>query len=89
MLITTFLTPTRTYVLLAEQKANASRRSFLWYLLHKVRVPLNSISMGLPLLDGENKSESGETITMKGEAASFMSDTLNDVLSVTHEDRRG
>ena len=73
---------TNTYVLLAEQKANASRRSFLRYVLHEVRVPLNSISMGLLLLDGENKSESGETITMMREAVSFMSDTLNDVLSI-------
>lgn len=72
-----------SYALLVEEKANASRRAFLRYVLHEVRVPLNSISMGLNLLEDEgNGNGSGETILMIKEAVSFMTDTLNDVLSI-------
>ena len=72
---------TNELVLLAEQKANESRRSFLRYVLHEVRVPLNTITMGLHLLEEED-DEKNDSIAMMSEAVSFMSDTLNDVLSI-------
>ena len=53
---------TNELVLLAEQKANESRRSFLRYVLHEVRVPLNTITMGLHLL----KEEDDETREQEG-----------------------
>ena len=53
------------------------------YVLHEVRVPLDSISMGLNLLEEEGDGNgSGETIPMMNKAVSFMTDTLNDVLSI-------
>jgi signal transduction histidine kinase/CheY-like chemotaxis protein len=77
------LNPT-TYVLHRERANNDSRRAFLRYVLHEVRVPLNSISMGLALL-GMNQdviAEESETVDMMSAAVGFMSDTLNEVLSM-------
>jgi len=60
----------------------------LRYVFHEVRVPLNSISMGLHLLQEElnldpvTNASSLETLEMMKEASQFMSDTLNDVLSI-------
>ena len=71
-------------VLASEMSINDSRRSFLRYVFHEVRVPLNSISMGICLLSTSNnlsKSEKENIIMMK-EATNFMTDTLNDVLSI-------
>ena len=75
------------YFLRVEQNANAARRAFLRYVLHEVRVPLNSICMGLQLLkDRENLESSPEeyddALLMMTESVSYMSDTLNDVLSI-------
>lgn len=36
-----------------EQSANEARRAFLRYVFHEVRVPLNSITMGLYILNDE------------------------------------
>jgi len=68
----------------SQSAANESRRAFLRYVFHEVRVPLNSISMGLHvLLMNDNMSEEDkETIGMMREAAGFMAETLNDVLSI-------
>jgi len=38
------------YRLVAEKRSNEARRAFLRYVFHEVRVPLNSISMGLYIL---------------------------------------
>lgn len=67
-----------------EIKANDTRRAFLRYILHEVRVPLHSISMGLQILLNNNQltTEDMETIQMVREAAAFMGETLNDVLSL-------
>lgn len=71
------------YRLVAEEEANESRRSFLRYVFHKVRVPLHSVCMGLHLLESnELDGDDVETVTMMKNATSFMSDTLNDVLSI-------
>mmetsp|Transcript_30216 Transcript_30216/g.41566 ORF Transcript_30216/g.41566 Transcript_30216/m.41566 type:complete len:767 (-) Transcript_30216:185-2485(-) len=71
-------------ILLIEQHANEMRRAFLKYIFHEVRTPLNSLTMGIDLLEGsENFDESDREslLIMKG-ASEFMSDTLNDVLSI-------
>ena len=73
-----------TFQLLIEERANESRRSFLRYVFHEVRVPLNSITLGLHLLDESRSLEESdaETINMMREATFFMTETLNDVLSI-------
>ena len=72
-----------TKLLEAEMKASESRRQFLRFVFHEVRIPLNSISIGITVLK-ENKDESivADTLNMMDQSASFMSDTLNDVLSL-------
>lgn len=71
--------------LTAEQTANDKRRNFLRYVFHEVRVPLNTISMGLIVVK-ENynllSDDSKEAIDMMNGATRFMGDTLNDVLSM-------
>jgi CheY-like chemotaxis protein len=72
-----------THIVNYEKRANESRRAYLRYVFHEVRVPLNSISMGLHVLQGSNLSSSEkETIVMMREATLFMTATLNDVLSI-------
>lgn len=71
------------HVLNYEKQANEARRAYLRYVFHEVRVPLNSISMGLHVLQGSNLSPpEKETIDMMREATLFMTATLNDVLSI-------
>lgn len=68
-----------------EQKSHAARRAFLRYVFHEVRVPLNSISMGVQLLgdsDIDPDSPEGEVVLMIREATTFMGETLNDVLAI-------
>jgi signal transduction histidine kinase len=66
-----------------EEKAHADRRAFLRYVFHEVRVPLNSISLGIELLTDVNLTDTDrETVIMMREAASFMGETLNDVLAI-------
>ena len=64
--------------------ANDFRRTYLRYVLHEVRVPLNSIVLGISLLKQEASSEPNHnnTLSMMDESARFMSETLNDVLSI-------
>ena len=67
-----------------EKYANESRRKFFKYLFHEVRTPLNSLSMGvellktLPVLGPADL----ELLDMMGGAADFMSETLNNILSM-------
>lgn len=73
-------------VLLMEEKKRSeeSRMMFLRYVFHEVRVPLNSVSLGVQLLnDSDTISDSDkETVHTIREAIQFMSETLNDVLSI-------
>lgn len=69
----------------AELCANEKRRQFLRYVFHEVRVPLNTISMGLIVMKEEHSEMSDaskEAVDMMDGATNFMSDTLNDVLSM-------
>ena len=54
------------------------------YIFHEVRVPLNSITMGIECLNSRDDvdEEETETLLMMKEATSFMSNTLNDVLNM-------
>ena len=72
------------FIIKREQDGTESRRTFLRYVFHEVRVPLNSISMGLSLLsmNTDVNDEDAETIDMMSKAVEFMTDTLNDVLSM-------
>ncbi len=68
----------------AENMSNTSRRAFLRYVFHEIRVPLNTISLGLHVLtSGEslNRNEL-ETVSMIKDAVGFMGDTLNDVMAL-------
>ena len=61
-----------------------TRLMFLRYVFHEVRVPLNSLILGLQLLQDSLMLTvvDKETIQMMQEAANFMTETLNDVLSL-------
>lgn len=52
--------------------------------MHEVRVPLNSITLGIDVLQNPNtgKRQSRDTLIMMEEATGFMSHTLNDVLDL-------
>lgn len=68
----------------AENFSNTSRRAFLRYVFHEVRVPLNAISLGVQVLDTSNNldSEDRSTVSMVREAVTFMGETLNDVMAL-------
>lgn len=68
----------------AENFSLTSRRAFLRYVFHEVRVPLNSIALGLQILSGNEDLDQteGETISMMKEAATFMGEVLNDVMAL-------
>lgn len=78
------LDPNKFLLVEERKKAEEARLMFLRYVFHEVRVPLNSISLGLQLLEGstELNSQDSEMISMMKEATVFMSETLNDVLSL-------
>ena len=54
------------------------------FLFHEVRVPLNSVSLGVHVLAEESNLSVTqlETLEMMKEATTFMGSTLNDVLSI-------
>ena len=67
-----------------EKLAQDSRRDFLRYVFHELRIPLNTLTIGIGLLQEDKESMSKnpcrEALHMMNGATSFMSDTLNDVL---------
>jgi len=64
-------------------KANQAQRHFLRYVFHEVRVPLNTIRLGIDSVQrATNLDEDCQfALSCMDEAASNMSGTLNDVLS--------
>ena len=64
--------------------ANETRRTFLKYLFHEIRNPLNSLSIGIEVLGTSTLlSESeAESLLMMKEASNMIANTLNDVLSL-------
>ena len=74
-----------TLTLVNEKKANEARRNFLKYIFHEVRVPLNSIAMGIECLNSMEPADVQEyenTLLMMREASRYMSSTLNAVLNM-------
>ena len=70
---------------IGEKAANAARNQFVRYVFHEVRVPLNSLTMGLHLLKMQGpqmKEEISNTIEVISEAIHNMGETLNNVLSL-------
>jgi signal transduction histidine kinase len=47
---------------LLEKKANESRQQFLRYVFHEVRVPLNTITMGLAVMKSETDCMQNEAM---------------------------
>lgn len=78
------LDPNKFLLVEERKKAEEARLMFLRYVFHEVRVPLNSISLGLQLLEDSSHmmSQDLDMIKMMKEATMFMSETLNDVLSL-------
>ena len=64
--------------LIREKSANEAKRQFLRYIFHEVRVPLNTVTMGIEFLSkSENLKEEIDTVEMMNEATHFMSETIN------------
>ena len=73
-----------------KQRQADCREMLLRFVFHEIRVPLNSLTLGIQFLkekeQSEQQAESGdgvgsEVLDMMQEGAHFMSETLNDVLS--------
>ena len=76
-----------TLHLLAERfkvSYDEGRLAFLRYVFHEVRVPLNSLTLGIDLLSDSDKISSADkgTLRLMKDSAVFMAETLNDVLSL-------
>ena len=72
--------------ILADIRANEARNTFLRYVFHEMRVPLNTVSMGLAIVadDAALLTESStDALQMMTSSVNFMSDCLNDVLSMS------
>lgn len=78
------LDPNKFLIIEERRKAEESRLMFMRYVFHEVRVPLNSVVLGLQLLQDNRKLArmEKETLTMMKDATSFMAETMNDVLSL-------
>ena len=65
-------------------EAADNRRSFTKFIFHEVRSPLNSLVMGLEILRTSPARDDVESELLQNmhQATSFMSDTLNNVLSL-------
>ena len=70
----------------AVTRMNVSRQQFLRYVFHDIRVPLNTLTMGLVAIKDNiiklNETDK-EIIMLMSNAVGYMSDTLNDVSSMT------
>eukprot|EP01041_Mallomonas_annulata_P000712 gene712-1368_t len=70
--------------LITQKRGNEARRAFMRFIMHDVRVPLNSITMGIDVLSNtaDMNDVEMEALLMMREASMFMSDTLNSVLDM-------
>jgi signal transduction histidine kinase len=68
---------------LEEEKSNIAKREFLKYVFHEVRTPLNSLTMGIDLLQNSQLPKKvNEYLDMMKDATDVMTDTLNNVLNL-------
>lgn len=66
-----------------ENFAQSSRQDFLRFVFHELRIPLNTLTIGIGLLSEEKNTLQNtccEALRMMNGAVNLMSDTLNDVL---------
>ena len=75
----------------AERQASESKRLFVSYIFHEVRVPLNTALLSVQLLEGEQvfqnlEPESKEMVTGLSSSLITMSRVLNDVLDINRMD---
>ena len=69
--------------LLANADLNETRRAFLRYVMHEVRIPLNSVTAGIGVLRSYKLDEEGhDTLSMMDSATVYMAETLNNILSM-------
>ena len=63
---------------------NEARRNFLKYIFHELRSPLNSLTIGLEVLEQSEGLNQGdfESVGVMKVATSFMGDTLNNILNI-------
>lgn len=73
----------RIEIMTRTKSQEHNKLKFMQFVLHEVRVPLNSIVLGLDIMATEESltEEMQETVDMMKQSASFMVATLNDVLS--------
>jgi len=66
-----------------KESANDAQRHFLRYVFHEVRVPLNTIRLGIDSIQQGSplEPETSFVVSCMDEAVNTMSETLNDVLS--------
>lgn len=75
---------TEVSTLVERESAHTVKQDKYRNVFHEVRVPLNSIAMGIQLLGDSTiprHSPDGEVVMMMKEAATFIGETLNDVLA--------
>lgn len=75
--------PTKGLLFDHTKRSDELRHSFLRYVFHEVRVPLNSVALGTQYLKTceELNEDSKDVVNMMQAATESMSTTLNDVLS--------
>ena len=69
---------------LESHRLQEARRAFLKYIFHELRSPLNSLSIGIDLLQSGGALQGGDVesvVLMKG-ASLYMTDILNNVLTI-------
>lgn len=69
-------------------RVTKSVQSFMKHVFHEVRVPLNSLSLGMNFIKPASHEEEEALLIMK-ESTAFMSNTLNDVLSMAKIEEGG
>ena len=68
---------------ISQAELNETRRNFLRYVMHEVRVPLNSVTTGIGVLETLDLNNEGhDTLTMMSTATLYMAETLNNILSM-------
>jgi signal transduction histidine kinase/CheY-like chemotaxis protein len=71
-------------MLIREKEGNDTRRSFMKYIFHEVRTPLNSMSLGIEYMIDNPTLDKNIIEVLKNMQSSvlFMSETLNNVLNL-------
>jgi signal transduction histidine kinase/CheY-like chemotaxis protein len=68
--------------LMREKLANETRRSFMKYIFHEVRTPLNSLSIGIDYLIETAVGDNKQTLESMQSSCLYMNETLNNVLNL-------